>query len=502
MAKVGFWLKGARGKLGNAVLSQTPNGTIAREIVTPSNPQTNKQMFQRAIFATIATAAKTLKPLVNHSFYGIKSGEASVREFRKLNLHLLRNKVAADIASGDTVTDGIAMLAPKGYKFIVPNQYQISSGTLASPALRVEEDSDEGNSLTLFGNGANILQDITRRDLIKKLFGVGPGEQLTLCYITVNCEYPIYQYPDPTFASSVGFKCGENQFHAERLVFSESGGWDDIITLRTMDLQVVLNAIAGVLVAEKSDDAFLQKIKDAIQVEPTGTAGSYTACAIQWDHTVIIANFAKAGAVIRSKQQQDGTWNYSTAFLTIVPPSDGEGDYGIASAYAVNSYFQSASVGADNDPFLDEGGSGGSLSDFNEGGGSTPSPTLNALQKAVEMFNRLEERTGADVLTVDDIIARKVSVNYDHHSVYGAALSPADVAQLADANVILVSKSDYLATCTHDHEEVSGWEVLRDSDNYPFSMDDMGTGWEIGTHDVLGSVAHDSSLDGLTYQDS
>lgn len=499
MAKVGFWLKGARGKLGNAVLSKTPNGTIAREIVTPNNPQTSKQMYQRAIFATVATAAKALKGIINHSFYGIKSGEACVREFRKINLHLLRNKVAVDLAEESSVVDGIAMLAPKGYKFVVPNKYQISSGTLPSSALVVEED-DESTSLCVHGNGYPVNQDITRRDLIKRLFGVGPGEQLTLCYITVNSTYPIYQYPDERYATSVGFKCGENHFHAERIVFKEDGGWDETISLRTMDRTAVLNAIDSLIDSSKSDADFLSYIHTALSVEPVGTAGDYSACAISWDQ-VVIADHAKAGAVIRSKQK-DGIWNYSTAFMTVVIPDEG-GDYGLAPEFAVNSYTMGTAVGDSTDPFLDEGGTGGDLSDFNEGGGSTPTPTLNALQKAVEMFNRLEERTGEEVLTVDDIIVRKVNVAYEHTSVDGAALSPADVAQLADANVILVKTGEYLAGCSHDaNNEVTSWERLVDHDNYPFAMDDMGDAWEITTHDVLGSIEVDSSLVGLTYQNS
>ena len=50
MAKTGFWLKGATGKLAGAALQKGANGeTIMREIVTPKNPQTEAQMIQRIV---------------------------------------------------------------------------------------------------------------------------------------------------------------------------------------------------------------------------------------------------------------------------------------------------------------------------------------------------------------------------------------------------------------------------------------------------------------------
>ena len=58
MAKVGFWLKGASGKLAGSVLSTTSGGeTTVRENVAPSNPNTEKQIDQRARFKLISQIA-------------------------------------------------------------------------------------------------------------------------------------------------------------------------------------------------------------------------------------------------------------------------------------------------------------------------------------------------------------------------------------------------------------------------------------------------------------
>lgn len=51
MAKSGFWLRGAKGKLAGTVLYQSQGSTVQREIVTPKNPQSDNQMRQRAAFA-------------------------------------------------------------------------------------------------------------------------------------------------------------------------------------------------------------------------------------------------------------------------------------------------------------------------------------------------------------------------------------------------------------------------------------------------------------------
>ena len=51
-----------------------------------SNPRTDGQMMQRALIPIVAAARSALKGLVDHSFEGVAYGEASLREFSKLNL--------------------------------------------------------------------------------------------------------------------------------------------------------------------------------------------------------------------------------------------------------------------------------------------------------------------------------------------------------------------------------------------------------------------------------
>ena len=64
MAKIGFWLKGATGKLAGAALQRGANGeTIMREIVTPKNPQAEAQMIQRILMNTASQAYSKMKDI-------------------------------------------------------------------------------------------------------------------------------------------------------------------------------------------------------------------------------------------------------------------------------------------------------------------------------------------------------------------------------------------------------------------------------------------------------
>lgn len=64
MAKVGLWLKGAKGKLAGTVLSTSRGVTTVRENVTPSNPNTESQTLQRARFKLISQIAAAVSDAI------------------------------------------------------------------------------------------------------------------------------------------------------------------------------------------------------------------------------------------------------------------------------------------------------------------------------------------------------------------------------------------------------------------------------------------------------
>ena len=75
MAKVGFWLQGATGKLAGSKLQNGVNGTIiADNTKKPKNPKTINQILQRIFVNTVAQAYSAMQPILCHSFEGVADG--------------------------------------------------------------------------------------------------------------------------------------------------------------------------------------------------------------------------------------------------------------------------------------------------------------------------------------------------------------------------------------------------------------------------------------------
>lgn len=129
MAKAGFWLRGAKGKLAGASIGKGSDGsTIMREIVTPRNPKTDKQIYQRAIMSSVMLAYSAGKDIFDHAFQGYAKGAENQRRFISLNARRLRNQAVADFNSADLSNNRSSRLVgPKSVSF-VPWDYQISEG--------------------------------------------------------------------------------------------------------------------------------------------------------------------------------------------------------------------------------------------------------------------------------------------------------------------------------------------------------------------------------------
>lgn len=131
MAKVGFWLKGSRGKLAGAVLQKSTVGTISRDNVTPRNPKTDPQKYQRAIMGTVMRAYSAGKEIFNHSFQGEVVGYGCQRKFIQENANLLRTALATDVINQPGDDERLnAIVGAKGVSTPVPNAYIISKGDL------------------------------------------------------------------------------------------------------------------------------------------------------------------------------------------------------------------------------------------------------------------------------------------------------------------------------------------------------------------------------------
>lgn len=181
MAKTGFWLRGGTGKLAGAALQKGANGeTIIREIVTPKNPQTEAQMIQRIVMATVMQAYSRMKSITDHSFEGITAGQATMSQFLRLNANLLRQKVATEVEQGYDL-GSIYAFSPLATKEFAPNEYIVSAGSL--PAVDdLIQDSAQFVRLTALEQSGDP-QDITYQDIINA-YGLRRGDQLTFITIT------------------------------------------------------------------------------------------------------------------------------------------------------------------------------------------------------------------------------------------------------------------------------------------------------------------------------
>lgn len=192
MAKVGFWLRGARGKLAGSVLHKSPNGTIAREKVDPKNPKTFSQATQRAIFATVTRTASFLRPVISNSFDGAKNGENDVRAFVKANVAHLRNLYN----DGKTVC-----LQRKGEYYALPNGLIISQGSLGDV---YGQRDDARGSYCYFGQLKNQGNRIFSVDLgsLRQYVNdnIRPGAQLTF----VTCYNSAFDDEDGSFSWAYG----------------------------------------------------------------------------------------------------------------------------------------------------------------------------------------------------------------------------------------------------------------------------------------------------------
>lgn len=175
--KTGFWLKGGKGKLAGATVYQQNGETVMREVVSPTNPKTEKQIIQRIIMHTVMQAYSKMKEICDHSFEGLKKGQETMSYFMSQNVGFAREKVAT------MQQQGIAFLnmynfVPLGLKGFTPNQYQVSMGSLPRIDTTLSEE-DEAHAWVP-GIATNTYQAII------DAFGLQRGDQLTFLMIDQN----------------------------------------------------------------------------------------------------------------------------------------------------------------------------------------------------------------------------------------------------------------------------------------------------------------------------
>lgn len=127
MARGNIFLGKARGKVGSVVLSKGRRGEMISRAYQPQvlNPKSSSQVLQRALFASATIAGSKLSDLVDHSFDGIKEGQANRNEFVRLNTNALR-----EIAKNEGQASVNHFVSAKGSGMIKPAPWILSNGSL------------------------------------------------------------------------------------------------------------------------------------------------------------------------------------------------------------------------------------------------------------------------------------------------------------------------------------------------------------------------------------
>lgn len=347
MAKAGFWLRGARGKFNDAVLRKGKSYTVQAEFKAPKNPQTALQMAQRIIFATVAGAAKFMKPIIDHSFEGITDKQASINHFRKINIARLRNFAADDFANQPAAVDAKCFLTTRGISALIPNKYLISDGSLDyTGSLDIDDQSDfltyslTEDSLALTDGKFSPLA------LITLLVGLSKSnQQFTWCQITGGVD-ALYSYQGQ---SGVGEIINNTRFNYGRLVLSEAAIQADApYTFTTSEALVAklktyfdMNKSSAYMVDTIFDNMIFSVEDDSLTIE----LNEYTLDGID------------AAAIIFS-ELDNGKWLRSKATLKTKIPGNSSvmNNFGLYYGIAIDAWFTKDAI-AESDAFLSQGGS-------------------------------------------------------------------------------------------------------------------------------------------------
>lgn len=123
-----------RGRIGSDVYSVGKDGKGARQQVVRSlaeqvaNPRSSAQMFGRMVMSTVMQAVSALKPIIDHSFDGVATGQPSISEFIRRNYALVKADAEAHPASGNQF--GLNKYQEKGAK---AGMYMVSNGSVVKP---------------------------------------------------------------------------------------------------------------------------------------------------------------------------------------------------------------------------------------------------------------------------------------------------------------------------------------------------------------------------------
>lgn len=189
-----------RGRLGSDVYSvgKTSQGKkqqVVRSLAeSVSNPRTSAQMFNRMVMSTVMQAVSAFKPIIDHSFDGLPTGQPSISEFIRRNYALVKADAVAHPSTGNSF--GLNAYQEKGLK---RGCYVVSAGEAVYP-----------DTITAAGGSGGLIINIGSTltyGALKAAWGLSADEYITLIGFKEGPNYNEDGVIIPTF-SRLSIKSG------------------------------------------------------------------------------------------------------------------------------------------------------------------------------------------------------------------------------------------------------------------------------------------------------
>ena len=184
-----------RGRVGADVYSIGRDAKGAKQQVvrslaeTVANPQTLAQMRGRMIMSSVMQAVSGLRPIIDHSFDNVPTGQPNISEFISRNYALIKADVAANPKSGNAFP--LIAYQEKGIK---GGAYIISSGEVVPATALVKSAS--GDITVTIAEGETVGS-------LKTKMGITSDDYITLVWLCAEAGVCFVRFRiDPSVADT------------------------------------------------------------------------------------------------------------------------------------------------------------------------------------------------------------------------------------------------------------------------------------------------------------
>lgn len=362
--RYGLWV-GSTKSMTYSTLATKKQGrvqVIKDRVYQVTNPQTDSQMKQRTIFATVTKAAEKMIDLI-----GISQEQESKKEYAR-QAFITQNIAFLKSVAGKTAGNPahvLAAFAPKGNQQLIPNSYIVSKGSLQLPAIFVPKtDGDAGSfgadNWGTVGTLAGIpFGSYTPADLWSLLFGLRSGDQISIPQIYNEGEAQV-MYDGNYDGAEIVDKTILADFVCPRVVLLETMPTTALTINGSTTAAAIQAALLSGVDTAKSWEGVADRLVDKISIDDTADDVMTLIFNGTYDEMLAINNddICVALGVVLSRKV-DGKWRYSTSQLVCVfDPNDVqiEGEYfGFTLNHASDTYRADAVTDADGN-FLQRGG--------------------------------------------------------------------------------------------------------------------------------------------------